>query len=232
VDDAVAAVARSGGEISLGSPVLGLWTDGGPCAGLLQYGPRPRLRVIRPRTVILATGTHAQPPAFEDSDLPGVLAARGLLVALAEHGTVPGERAAVLGGGPEADAVSARLGAAGMQVVRVRGEPLRAFGRGRVAGLELPGAARVECDTVVVATARAPAAELPRLLGAPMTFDDALGGFRLEVGADGRIAAGVHVAGEVLAGGRGGERREMTASEAAESGRRAATAALSEVGRG
>lgn len=224
VGDVAGAIARAGGEVALGATVTGLWTDGGLCAVLLEDAPPPRLRLVRPNRVIIATGTHAQPPAFEDSDLPGVLAARGLLVALAEHGTVPGERVAVLGSGPEADAVAARLTAAGSQVARAGTAPLRAIGRGRLAStlaaIELADGTRLDCDALAVATARAPAAELPRLLGARMTFDAGSGNFQVSAGERGRVAATVYAAGEVLGA--------MDAAAAAESGRRAAEAALAE----
>jgi sarcosine oxidase subunit alpha len=231
------AVARAGGEVASSSSVLGLWMDGGLCAAVLQCAPQPRLRLVRPRRVILATGTHAQPPAFEDSDLPGVFAARGLLVALVEHGVLAGKQVAVLGGGPEADAVAARLGSAGMQVAPLKGPPLRAVGRGRVSALELAGGARVDCDTVAVATRRAPAAELARLLGAPLTLDPSGEQLRLSAEAHGRIADGVYAAGEVLGGdgGRpatGSAGADMDAAGAAESGRRAAEAARAEASRG
>jgi sarcosine oxidase subunit alpha len=219
----VKSLGAHGGEFVAGASVLGLWTDGGLCAPIRPHG-RAALRLVRPRVAILATGTHAQPPAFEDADLPGVLAARGLLVALAEHGAVPGERGAVLGSGPEADAVAARLAAAGMEVARVPEEPARALGRARVSGLVLGGGARVECDTVAVATPRAPAAELPRLFGAELTFDAAAGEYRLVTGDHGRVGGGVFAAGEVTGA--------MDAREAAESGRRAAMAAQAEVHRG
>jgi sarcosine oxidase subunit alpha len=214
------AVTRAGGEVALGAAVVGLWTDGGLCAVLLQEGAQPRVRLVRPRGVILATGTHAEPPAFEDSDLPGVLAGRGLLVALAECGVVPGEQAAVLGHGPEADAVADRLAAAGMQAARLSGVPVRALGRARLNAVVMSGGARVECDTLAVATPRAPAAELARLAGAALTLDPAGDAFRLSAGEGGRVAAGVYVAGEVLGA--------MDAEAAVESGRRAAEAALAE----
>jgi sarcosine oxidase subunit alpha len=223
-DDVAAAVASRGGELALATTVLGLWTDGGLCAALLQHGPEPRLRLVRPCRVVLATGTHAEPPAFEDSGLPGVHAARGLLVALAEHGVVPGERVALLGAGAEPDATAARLSAAGMAVSRVRGEPVRATGRGRLAALELAGGARLECDALAVATPRAPAAELARLLGATLTLDPAGGGLRLAADERGRVAPGVFLAGEVLGA--------VDGAAAAESGRRAAEAARAEARRG
>jgi sarcosine oxidase subunit alpha len=223
-DDVSASIARSGGEVALGAAVIGLWTDGGICAALLEQRPEPRLRLLRPQIAILATGTHAQPPAFEDADLPGVFAARGLLVALAEHGTVPGARAGVLGDGREADAVAARLASAGMEVARVERAPVRAHGRGRLAAVELEGGGRVTCDTLAAATPRAPAAELPRLLGATLTFDVETGAYRLSGLDETRVAPGVHVAGELTGA--------MDAAQAAESGRRAAAAARAEARRG
>jgi len=127
----VAETVRSaGGEVAPGAVALGLWPDpGGARAAVSQRGEPPRLRLVRAARVILASGTWAQPPLFERNDLPGIYGARGLLVALAEDGVVPGERAAVLGAGPEAEATAARLQAAGMRVELVASEVAR--GRAR-----------------------------------------------------------------------------------------------------
>ncbi len=95
---AEARVAAAGGEVALDAPVLGLWLDGGSVLALLhRRGDPPRLRLVRPGRVLLCAGGTAVPAGIEDGDRPGVLWGRGLAVALAEHGTVPGRRAAVLG---------------------------------------------------------------------------------------------------------------------------------------
>lgn len=214
-----ARVAAAGGEVALRTTVLGLWRDGGsPLAALDAEGPPRRLRLVRPGRVVLATGGHPQPPAIENGDRPGVYAGRGLAVALADHGVLPGRRAVVVGEGAEPEALAARLAAAGAEVRRLpRADGARVLGRARVRAIEL-GGERILCDFVAVATAPAPAAELARELGAEVALDAAAGVFPLSVAADGRTGVdGLYAAGEVTG--------EMDGARAAESGRRAGEAA-------
>jgi NADPH-dependent 2,4-dienoyl-CoA reductase/sulfur reductase-like enzyme len=212
------ALRTAGGELSLEAAVLGLWPDeGGARAAVIQQGEPPRLRLVRARRVVLASGTWAQPPVFDRNDLPGVFGARGLLVALAEDGVVPGERAAVLGAGAEAEAIAARLAAAGMKAEVVAGEVTRGRGGRRLAALELADGRRIRCDTLAVATPRMPAAELAREVGAALELDATTGAFRVRPEPDGRIAHAFWAAGEVAG--------PLGAADAAEAGRRAGEAA-------
>lgn len=214
-EEVAGAVRGAGGEVALSAAVVGIWRDGGrPLAGILQGGAR--LRLVRPASVVLCTGTWAEPPAFEGNDLPGIFAGRALAAALAEDGAVPGERAAVLGRGPEAEALAARLAAAGMEVERLPGNAVRARGRSRLAGLLLEDGRRVECDTLAVAIPGLPAAELARAGGAALALDPSSGHFRVAAGPSGEIAPGLFAAGEV-AGSAG--------AAVAEAGRRAGEAA-------
>lgn len=215
---ALARVIAAGGEVVTGAPVVGLYTDGGaPLAALGEAAPGAGLRLLRPGRVLLCVGGTPQPPLLEDGDRPGVHAARALLAALAEHGVVPGRRAAVLGEGAEADGAAARLRAAGMAVEAVPAAGWRVRGRARVRALEL-GGRRVLCDCVAVASPPAPTTELGRALGAEVAFDPALGAFALRADAAGATGvAGLLAAGEVTG--------LASAAQAAEAGRRAGEAA-------
>jgi sarcosine oxidase subunit alpha len=213
-----ARLGAAGGEVALQAPVLGLWLDGGSVLALLHQGGEPaRLRLVRPTRVILCAGGTAVPAEIEDGDKPGVLWGRGLAVALAEHGTVPGRRAAVLGVGDEAGALAARLEAAGMAVVKVAAAR-RVLGRGRVRGLADGSGGEIGCDTVAVVQPPAPATDLARLLGAPVAFDPMATAFAVTADHHGRTAVpGLFAAGEVTGA--------MDAARAAEAGRRAGEAA-------
>jgi sarcosine oxidase subunit alpha len=211
--DVAAAVARAGGELALGAAVLGRWLDGGPLLAIAAPGG---LRLVRATRLVVATGAWAEPPSFEDNDLPGIFAARGLLAAIAEHGVVPGRRAAVVGDGAEAGATVGLLAAAGMEVLHVV-NPVAARGRGRVAALELAGGTTVRCDTVAVVGRGSPAADLLRAAGVRCALDPLTGALRV-LAAGPEVAPGVYAAGEVLA--------PMSAGDAAAAGRRAGEAAL------
>ena len=219
-DEVASAVRAAGGEVALGAAAAGLWTDGGrPACLLVAEGTHPSARLVRADRVVVCTGGAAQPPVFENADVPGVFSGRALALALAEHGVVPGRRAAVLGTGPEAAGVAARLRAAGMEVFGVPGEVRRARGRSRVRALVLADGSDLACDTVVQGAPPAPVPELLRALGVGVDWDAAAGAFVPRVGADGTTAVpGLLAAGEAV--------RPVGAAEAASRGRRAGQAAL------
>jgi sarcosine oxidase, subunit alpha len=218
IDGVLARVTAAGGEVLLGATVLGLWRDGGaPLAAIRVEREAPRLRLVRPDRIVLCTGGAPQPPAVDDGDRPGVLGARGLLAALAEHGVVPGRRAVVLGDGAEAGAVAARLGAAGMAVA-IAPAVTRVRGRARVRAAVLEDGREVRCDTIAVATPPAPVTELARALGADVVLDAGLGAFAVATDDAGRTRVpGLLAAGEVTGA--------MDAARAAALGRRAGEAA-------
>ncbi|HYG68611.1 MAG TPA: 2Fe-2S iron-sulfur cluster-binding protein [Anaeromyxobacteraceae bacterium] len=209
-------VRAAGGEIATGTSVLALWRDGGATlAGLWSPGPAPRLRLVRPARVVVCTGGAPQPPAVPGGDRPGVLGARGLAAALAEHGVVPGERAVVLGDDGEAEGIAAKLADAGVAVERVAPAAVaRIAGTRRVRKVVLVDGRTIPCDVVAVAGPVAPVAELARELGAPIRLDEGASVFALRVDAAGTTGvAGLWAAGEVTG--------PMDAEAAAEAGRRA-----------
>jgi sarcosine oxidase, subunit alpha len=211
--DVAAAVAAAGGEVATGTTAVGLWTDGGSprCLLVPEGGAAPRL-VASPR-IVVCTGGAVQPPLFPGSDAPGIFSGRALALALAEHGVVPGARAAVLGEGAEAGAVAERLRGAGMEVARVAGEVRAAVGRRRVRALRLADGGRLACDTVAAAAVPSPAPDLLRALGVAVDWDAALSAFAPRVAHDGTTAVpGFLAAGEVAA--------PVSAAEAAAWGRR------------
>ncbi len=213
-----ARVVAAGGELALDAPVLGLWRDGGSVLALVHQSAAPaRPRLIRPTRVLLCAGGTAVPAGIEDGDRPGIFWGRGLAVALAEHGTVPGRRVAVLGRGEEAEALAARLSGAGMSVVRLE-QAARALGRARVRALADGRGGEIPCDTVAVVQPPAPATDLARLLGAPVAFDATAQAFAVLADAAGRTAVPqLFAAGEVTGA--------VDAATAAEAGRRAGEAA-------
>ncbi len=212
------SLLATGGELMLDAAVLGLWLDGGAVLALVhQRGAAERLRLVRPARVLLCAGGTAVPAGIEDGDRPGILWGRGLAVALAEHGTVPGRRLAVLGCGVEAEALAARFTAAGMSVARLD-SARRALGRARVRALDDGHGGQLPCDTVAVVQPPAPATDLARLLGAPVAFDASARAFAVLADAAGRTAVpGLFAAGEVTGA--------MDAAAALEAGRRAGEAA-------
>ena len=208
-EEVASLVAAAGGEVATSFAALGVWPDGGsPLVALKSESPgEAALRLVRAPRLVVATGSVAQPPLVAGNDLPGVLAARGVLCALQEHGIVPGERAVVLGGGDEAEAVAGALRAAGMEA-RSAPEVVALRGARRVTAARLPGGERARCDTLVFAGARAPMSLLARQAGAAVAPDPSSGGWRVVVDGDGATSlAWLRAAGEVTG--------PMRASEAA-----------------
>lgn len=199
-DEVVAEVRSAGGEVATSTTVVGAWTDGGSPICLLVSGDVAPARLVRPDRLVVCTGGAVQPPLFPGSDAPGIFAARALALALAEHGVVPGRRAAVLGAGDEALAVADRFRAAGMEVEALEGAIRASEGRRRLRALELADGRVVACDTLMVAGPPIPSADLLRSLGVGVDWDGEAGAFRPRVAADGVTAAsGVWAAGEVAA---------------------------------
>lgn len=216
-DEVAAAIGRAGGEAAAGLTALGLWREPAGLRVLLRADEgAQRLRLVRAPRVVVATGTFALPPVFPRNDLPGIFAARGLARALTEDGLVPGRRALIAGDGAEADALAARLAAAGMEVRRAAAVD-EALGCSRLAAVRAGGERR-RCDVLAWAGPRAPAWELARQAGAAAELDPASGSYRVRAAADGATGVpGLRAAGEV-AGAAG-------AAEAAAAGRRAGEAA-------
>ncbi len=212
------AVLSSGGEVALATSATSLWHDGGaPVCLLVGEEPR-RTRVVRAPRILVCTGGHARPPTFEGNDLPGIHSGRALALALAEHGVLPGRRVAVLGTGPEPEALLARFAAAGLQATAVTTPVARARGRGAVRSLDLADGGRVPCDVVAQGAPPTPAPDLLRALGVGVDWDPALEAFTPRVLRDGATGiAGLYAAGEVA--------RPGTAAEAVSWGRRAGEAA-------
>jgi sarcosine oxidase subunit alpha len=212
------AVSGAGGELGAGTEVVGLWHDGdAPLALLHSEGPPLRLRLVRPRVIVLCTGARPVPPAIPGGDRPGVLSGRGVATLLAEHGVVPGQRIVVAGAAPETERLSGVLVDAGAEAIGLPSlEGARLAGRSRVRAV-LRGGRRLPCDTVVVTDA-APALELGRALGAPVRWDVELSALALACGPRGETGIpGLLAAGEVCG--------PASAADAAEAGRRAGKAA-------
>jgi sarcosine oxidase subunit alpha len=211
---AASLVRSAGGEVATGAAVVGLWIDRGePLAGIRTAGKEAPLRLVRARRIVLCPGGHPQPPPIPGGDRPGVLSARGLAAALAEHGVLPGRLVAVLGEGAEAEALLARLGEAGAEPIAVPAA-VRVLGRSRARGLVLPDGRHLACDAVAVASRPAPSTDLARLLGAEVSLDPSAGAAAVRVGPSGATSVpGLFAAGEATG--------PVDAAAAREAGRRA-----------
>ena len=230
--------APHGVQLRLGASVLGLYDDElGRVLLTVQHDPEGvRVLLVQARTMLFAVGGHASTLPFENNDIPGVFSGRAAADLLRRRRLLVGDAPVVLGEGPQllplarlfqAEGAAPRLvlhtGAQDAPAGTVPGSPTRAHGRTWVHGLSFrpPGGRerRVDCDAVVVSLPPSPAFELLRQAGAKIAWRPELGTFVPEVAVDGRTGvAGIWAAGDLV--------RPGSASEAAESGRRAARGVL------
>jgi sarcosine oxidase subunit alpha len=191
------------GEVLLNAECVGLYSNDTKLPGnaLLAVRRADGLLVIAAEKVIVANGAVPQPLAFPGIDRPGVYAARGLLGLK----LLVGEKLVVAGTGQELRDCAAALRGKGYQVLREASaaSKLRAMGN-PVRALEIDGE-RVRCDAVAIAAGPAPAHELASSVGAKARWDPAIGGFPVQVEADGRTSVPwLFAAGRVA--GQGGPR--------------------------
>lgn len=144
-------------------PAEGLWaamTDDGT-------GP-PTLHTVRPRHVLLCVGARDPILPLPNNDLPGVVAARGLVRQLRRAAAVPDVPVVVVGDGPfaarHAQALRARV-VAPAQVQKLDG--------GRAVEEVVLSGERLEARLVALAPTPSPAHDLARQAGARLRFDGA-----------------------------------------------------------
>ena len=179
-------------------------------------GRRERLRVMRVRRVLLATGALERLIAFPGNDVPGVMLAGAALAYLRRYGVAVGRRPALFVNNDEAYETVFALAAAGIDcagVIDSRTDSLaatraKALGVavhsaavvGAVAGrrqvqavtiADLDGARRfvLEADALLISGGHAPLTTLAAQLGAPLTWHESLALFLPELDPGiGRVA--------------------------------------------
>jgi sarcosine oxidase subunit alpha len=161
-----------------------------------------RALVVQPRVLVLATGVHDGTRAFPGNDLPGVVSARAAAL-LAQHGIAIGEKVALVGDGPYAQAFLEKLGDV-IDVVRVPADmPVSAGGRLRVASVVVGSGRgkRHRVDALVLDLPGHPAFELASAGGARIVLDRDKGGYLPVVDVDGRAGDTLFCAGELAGTG-------------------------------
>ena len=220
---------------------------------LAGVGDEERAWMVGFRRLILATGARDVALSFKGWDQPGVMGARGFGALLETYDAFAGRRLAILGSGalaletarlalarglevaaliearPDVQADPVEIAALGVAVLTGHVPAGAASGIDGLEGLTVRDLASGEettlvCDTVVQAISLTPLIELLNVLGADLAMTPRLGG-HAPASPDGVSTSlpGVFIAGDLagVPGGAGG-----TPEAAAESGRRAARAAL------
>jgi methylglutamate dehydrogenase subunit C len=196
-------------------------------------GLRERLRIIRARRVLLATGAIERLIAFPGNDLPGVMLAGAALSYLRRYGVAVGRQPAFFVNSDQAyDSVFALAGA-GVErvgVIDVRTGSLAAqraralgievhdgamveavIGRGAVAGVRVAnpdGSQRreFEADSLLISGGYCPATALASQLGATLKWQQAIAAFTPELSpALGRVAGAARGVFGLAAAARNGE---------------------------
>jgi sarcosine oxidase subunit alpha len=171
-------------------------------------GLRERLRVLRVRRVLLATGSLERLIAFPGNDVPGVMLAGAALAYLRRYGVAIGRRPALFVNNDEAYEAVFALAAAGIDcagVIDSRADSLAAA-RAKALGVAVHGAAVVaavagrrevravtiadldgarrfvlEADALLISGGHAPLTALATQLGATLTWRESLAGFTPEL---------------------------------------------------
>jgi sarcosine oxidase subunit alpha len=202
-------VAESPGT-RLQTAVFGAYADDGVWAatGLGESG-EARLLTVSPRHVVIATGARIPMLPVPNNDVPGVLAARGLIALLERSGATLVGPCVVIGEGEPASTAAAKLGAACVAPGAVE----TILGSTRVSGVKTRDGT-IDCTVVALAPTPSPASELARQAGAHVHWDGS--GFAVVRDEHGRCtsadAAGLWACGEVCG--------PMSRAEAAHDGRR------------
>jgi methylglutamate dehydrogenase subunit C len=185
--------------------------DAARCGGL-----RERLRIIRARRVLFATGALERLIAFPGNDVPGVMLAGAALRYLRRYGVAAGRRPACFLNTDEAYEAVFALAAAGIDcagVIDVRRDSLgarrarelgievhtgavidRVRGRTRVRGVRVADVdghrvRALAADCLLICGGYSPAAALPAQLGARLTWQEAIAAFVPDLApASGQVA--------------------------------------------
>jgi sarcosine oxidase subunit alpha len=161
--------------------VFGIYGVEGLVAAMTHGSPEV-LRTFRARHVVLATGATEPLLPFENNDLPGVVAARGLVSLLHRTGLRPAGPVLVVGDGPAAVTAGKDLQA---DVVALQ-DVVAVHGGSRVESLEVRGR-KIPCRMVAVAPAPAPASDLARQAEAEVRFSGS--GFEVVRDAQGQVVS-------------------------------------------
>jgi methylglutamate dehydrogenase subunit C len=180
-------------------------------------GLRERLRIMRVRRVILASGAAERLIAFPDNDVPGVMLAGAALSYLRRYGVAPGRRPVFFLNTDEAYEAVFALSSAGVECAgvvdvrpaslaaeRARGQGLSVHGNAVVEGVrgtarvrgvriaDLGGGGRreLEADCVLVSGGYSPLTALATQLGAASRWEQTIAAFTPD-----RVPAGTQVAG-------------------------------------
>jgi methylglutamate dehydrogenase subunit C len=195
-------------------------------------GLRERLRIVRARSVLFATGAQERLIAFPGNDTPGVMLAGAALAYLRRYGVAVGERPVFFLNNDEAYQAVFALAAAGLRelsVIDVRADSLaaaRASGlgitvyrdasigavRGRhgvrtVEVRERGGALRAQlrADSVLVSGGFSPVSALASQLGAQLSWHEASAAFVPQLAVElGRVAGAVAGVGGLSAAAQDG----------------------------
>ncbi len=232
-----------------GHGVFGALETLAPAEATRFGGLRERLRIVRARRVVFATGALERLIAFPGNDLPGVMLAGAALAYLRRYGVAVGRRPVFFLNTDEAYEAVFALTGAGIEcagVIDVRESSLAAE-RARALGVEVHGGAVVEgafgrdgvravrvvengrrrrdleADCLLMSGGYSPATALASQLGAQLTWQEAIAAFTPDLAATiGRIAGAARGVFGLGAAARDGE--SAACAIAAELGRPARAA--------
>jgi hypothetical protein len=182
-DPRLADAFDAGIDVRLGTCAWGAWARPG-IGQVLGLADETSSSMVGFGTLVVACGARDLAIGFEGADLPGVMGANALHALLVRYNAFSGRRVAVVGSGRLAESTAALCHEHGLAVERVAlpDVPLRAGGNAEgVTSLVVADAdgrqREIACDTVCLAIGLVPCIELAAVLGAPLSYDAARGGW-------------------------------------------------------
>ncbi len=192
--------AQEGIEVLTDAVVAGRYEDNW-VAVVIRSGAREQLIKARAKCLVVAAGKIERPWVFAGNDLPGVMLSRAALRLLNLWAVAPGLRAVVVSANLSGDLAAEQLASAGVEVAEVidlrRGPPpsLRAYGRGRLAGVEVSGR-QIDADLLVTAVGWTTPTSLLNMAGDRPVYRPEAARF-----IPGELADGVMAVGEIVGDG-------------------------------
>lgn len=177
---------EEGVEVRLGTAAWGGFAKGPASRAfpkpVLGLADRDAAWLVGCDRITLAPGARDVVLPFAGWALPGVMGAQGFDALVRLYGAFAGRRVVVIGDGALADGTLAAARAAGLAIAAHITTPtaLRIEGREAVSGVSWRDDAtwrEADCDTVVMAVDTVPMVDLAELLGCPVAWDPARGGF-------------------------------------------------------
>ncbi|MEM7732567.1 MAG: 2Fe-2S iron-sulfur cluster-binding protein [Pseudomonadota bacterium] len=165
-------IVQAGGRILTHATAFGIYDH--QMVAIIEHGPfgaAPRLRRMRARRIILASGALDRPVTFANNDRPGIMSVAGACTYLTQHDVLVGRKIALACNNSFADDAEAMLTSAGAQITPIdpQSGPMEAMGGKTLRGLLQSGITHA-VDTILASGGQTPLVHLWRHAGGKLDW--------------------------------------------------------------